>query len=116
MQFVFSYVHRGGVQKTEYIGQTWRLRGLWGMGKELIEEQGVTGLPRESRQTTAELQTCGKENALLALVWLILPARHQYSVCQPCFYLHSAEFWFFSFSKCQMILKLTCAIFFFSSV
>lgn len=44
---------------------------MWGVGKELVEEQGVTGLPRESRQITAEPQTCGEENALaLGLAYL----------------------------------------------
>lgn len=70
---MFSYIHRGGVEKTEYIGQTWRLRGLLGVGKELIEGQWVTGLPRENRQTTVEPETCGEESALLPLIWHIFP-------------------------------------------
>lgn len=32
-----------------------------GVGKELIEGQWVTGLPRENRQTMVEPETCGAE-------------------------------------------------------
>lgn len=47
--------------------------GFVGCGRELIEEQWLTGLPRESRQTPVEPETCGEENSLFPLIWLIFP-------------------------------------------
>lgn len=42
------------------------------MGKELIEEQRVIGLPRESRQTTVKPETCGECSLALDLACLSL--------------------------------------------
>lgn len=69
---------------------------------------------RESRQTTVEPESCGEESALLPLIWLIFPWGFDPLETSTQFaslvFTYTQLSFGFSFNKCQMILKLTCAI------
>lgn len=79
----------------------------WGaMGNRAAEgEQADHGWARDLWR-----EECSLALDLAYLFLGLLLIRNQYSVCQPYFYLHSAESLVFFFNKCRRILKLTCAV------